>query len=206
MFRSVKRLVFGLGNPGSKYAGTRHNVGYAVLEHLALREGLLFEPPTSLEKYSGPSALRCARSHDPDYLLVCPETFMNRSGDVVGPLFDWSGAEPHEILCVFDDIDLGLAELRIRPHGGAGGQKGVRSIIESIGTEDFPRLRVGVGRPETDAVRHVLSRFSEEELEGIEGAVAEASDALLFWLRTGDIQTCMTRFHNRWKEKGSAPS
>ncbi len=205
MSRPVKRLVFGLGNPGHDYEGTRHNVGFAVLEHLALREGLLFEPPTSLEEYHGPRALRCARSHDPDYLLVCPETFMNRSGEVVGPLFEWSGAEPHEVLCVFDDMDLSVAQLRIRPHGGAGGQNGVRSIIEFLGTDRFPRLRVGIGRPETDAVRHVLSGFSGAEEEAMKTAVAEAADAILFWLRCGDIQECMARFHSRWKEDSPGP-
>ena len=205
MSRRVRRLVFGLGNPGPEYEGTRHNIGFAVIEHLALREGLLFEPPTSLEEYPGPRAFQCARSHDPDYLLVRPETFMNRSGDLVGPLLEWSGAEPRELLCVFDDMDLSVAQLRIRPHGGAGGQNGVRSIIQSLGTDRFPRLRVGIGRPPTDAVRHVLGGFSDEESGAMDHAVAEAADAILFWLRSGDIHGCMTRFHNRWKENSPGP-
>jgi len=205
MSRPVQRLVFGLGNPGPDYEGTRHNVGFAVVEHLALREGLLFEPPTALDGYAGPNAFRFARSHDPSGLLVLPLTFMNRSGEVVGPIVEWSGAGADEVLCVFDDMDLPVAQLRLRPHGGAGGQKGVRSIIESLGTDRFPRLRVGIGRPRTDAVRHVLSGFAEDEAEDVRHAVAEAAEAAFFWLRHGDIQQCMTRFHNRWKEGSSRP-
>ena len=128
---------------------------------------------------------------------------MNRSGDVARPLLEWAGAEPADLLCVFDDMDLPVAELRIRPHGGPGGQNGVSSIIESLGTEGFPRLRVGIGRPETDAVRHVLSKFQDREERAIRSAIPEAADAILFWLRTGDIEQCMTRFHSRWKQ-GSA--
>src|SRR6185503_6513933 len=108
------------------------------------------------------------RSFQPDALLVKPQTFMNRSGAVVLSLARWAGAEVQEIWVVVDDLDLPLAALRIRPHGGAGGHNGLKSIIESLGSERFPRLRVGIGRPPTDAARHVLSRFSVEEREAID--------------------------------------
>ena len=196
----MERLVFGLGNPGREYESTRHNVGFTVVDHLARREGLLFESSNSLEGYSGSRAFTCARSFDPDALLVKPETFMNHSGAVVAPLARWARAEPARILVVVDDLDLPLAKLRLRPHGSSGGHNGLQSIIESLGTDRFPRLRVGIGRSQTDAARHVLARFSAPEREPIDRAVAEAAEAIFCWLRDGDIQACMTRFHSRWNQ------
>jgi PTH1 family peptidyl-tRNA hydrolase len=194
------RLVFGLGNPGREYEATRHNVGFDVVEHLARREGTFFEPATSLERYEGPEAFTCARLFEPPALLVKPTTFMNRSGEVVPPLLAWAGAEPDACLAVVDDLDLPLAKLRIRPHGSSGGHNGLTSIIENLGTDRFPRLRVGIGRSRTDAARHVLSRFDVEERDAIERAVAEAADALFAWLHGGDIAAVMTRFHSRWNQ------
>ena len=204
MTKRVRRLVVGLGNPGDEYAATRHNVGFDALDHLALREGLLFEEARSLEDYRGPRSLLAARAHDPDVLLVKPTTFMNRSGEVVRPLVEWAGVDAGDVLVVYDDLDLPVAALRIRPFGSAGGHNGMKSIIENLGTDRFPRLRIGVGRSPTDAARHVLSRFSSDERPRIDDALAEAADAVFFWMRTGDIAGCMTRFHSRWKE-GSAP-
>jgi PTH1 family peptidyl-tRNA hydrolase len=197
----MRRVVCGLGNPGPDYAGTRHNVGFAVLDHLARREGLLFESPAVLEGYTGPRQLVCARARDA--LLVKPLTFMNRSGVVLAPIVRWAGVEPADVLVVYDDLDLPFAALRIRPHGGHGGHNGMRSILESLGTEGFPRLRVGIGNPRTDAARHVLARFTPDEEEDIAISVAEATDAILSWLECGDIELVMTRFHSRWNQ-GSA--
>ncbi|HIG12572.1 MAG: aminoacyl-tRNA hydrolase [bacterium] len=209
----MTRIVVGLGNPGTEYEGTRHNVGFLVLDTLARHEGLLFETARKLKDagkgdptlggqrlYGGPKKFRFARSFDPDALWVKPETFMNLSGTVVGPLARWAGTSPNDILVVYDDLDLDLGVLRLRPHGGAGGQKGMRSIIDSLGTDRFPRLRVGIGRPRTDAARHVLEPFSAKELPEIEISIAEASEAVLYWIRTGDIEQCMTRFHSRWNQ------
>jgi PTH1 family peptidyl-tRNA hydrolase len=201
MMGSVGRLVVGLGNPGPDYRGTRHNVGFEVLDHLALHEGLLFESPqqpsVALEGYDGPVVFTCARLHDPEALVVKPETFMNRSGDAVAPLMRWGEVEPRNLLVVYDDMDLPLASVRIRPHGSSGGQNGMNSIIDSIETDRFPRVRLGIGRSEADAARHVLSRFSDAEREEIDASVAHAAAAVLFWLQTGDIEGCMTRFHSR---------
>jgi PTH1 family peptidyl-tRNA hydrolase len=215
----VTRIVVGLGNPGPEYEGTRHNVGFCVLDHLALHEGLLFQTARELEKtmevaptdpggggeertraYGGPRKFRFARDYDHDALLVKPETFMNRSGDVVGALAQWAGAPAEDILVVYDDLDLDLGRLRLRPHGGAGGHNGMRSIITCLGSERFPRLRVGISKPRTDAARHVLATFEGAERVEIEISIAEASEALLHWLGTGDIERCMTRFHSRWNQ------
>lgn len=194
----MTRLVIGLGNPGPEYLGSRHNVGFEVVEHLALREGLLFEPGAHLDGYSGPNDFEFARAHVPDVLLVRPLTFMNRSGDVVGPLNTWNGGELNSLLVVVDDLDLDVGRLRIRSRGGHGGQNGMRSIIGNVEDETVPRLRVGVGRPTTDAVRHVLGQFDADERPLIDDAVARAADAIWDWLQGGDLQKTMSRFHSRW--------
>lgn len=194
------RILVGLGNPGREYEETRHNVGFWVVERLALHEGLVFESPKVLEDYRGKKSFAIARSFDPDALLVKPSTFMNASGDVVAPLVRWAGVAPSELMVVYDDLDLPVGSLRLRPHGGHGGQNGMRSIIDGLGTNAFPRLRIGIGRPSTDAARHVLSPFSPEDRVEIDISVAEAAEAALDWLSKGDIEECMTRFHSRWSQ------
>lgn len=194
------RLVVGLGNPGREYESTRHNVGFDVVDHLARREGLFFEPANSLEGHDGPPDFLCARSFEPDALLVKPATFMNRSGTIVPSLLAWAGAAAADLMVVVDDLDLEPARLRLRPHGSSGGHNGLQSIIESLGTDRFPRLRVGIGRPRTDAARHVLARFAPEERETMQRAVAEAAEALFAWLRGGELERLMARFHSRWKQ------
>jgi PTH1 family peptidyl-tRNA hydrolase len=196
--RAGTRLVVGLGNPGPEYEWTPHNLGFHVVDLVARQGGAIFEPAASLEGYRGPSQFRWARIEDPEALLIEPETFMNRSGDVVAPLAEWCGIGPEALLVVLDDIDLPFGSRRIRPHGGTGGHRGMESIVSRLGTDRFPRLRMGVGRPSTDAARHVLSRFSRADLEVAAASVAEAAEAVLSWLRTGDIERCMARFHSRW--------
>lgn len=191
------RLVLGLGNPGPEYESTRHNVGRDVVEYLARREGVFFDSAQSLERFGGPFPFTYARLFEPDALLVRPETFMNRSGAVVPPLLAWAGAEPGGCLVVLDDLDLPLAKLRLRPQGSSGGHNGLESILSSLGTDRVPRLRVGIGRSQTDAARHVLARFTDEERSAIDRAVAEAAEAAFAWLRSGDLAACMTRFHSR---------
>ncbi len=194
------KLIAGLGNPGPEYEWTRHNVGFHVLDRLALRAGALFRSARSLEGYRGPREFVFARLVEPDAILVKPQSFMNRSGQVVAPLAAWLGVEPGEILAVYDDLDLDLGKLRIRPHGGAGGHNGIRSLIQTLGTDRFPRLRLGIGRPRTDAARWVLERFDGEEQVEAEISIAEASEAVLDWLRTDDLEGVMTRFHSRWNQ------
>lgn len=201
--QSIDRLVVGLGNPGPEYNGTRHNVGFEVLDRLAREMDLLFRSPRTLDGYDGPKRFVCGRA--PSTLLVKPTTFMNLSGDVVAPLAQWAGLGPADILVVYDDMDLPLSGLRIRPHGGAGGHNGMRSIIDRLGSDRFPRLRVGIGRSRTDAARHVLTPFSEAERVEVDISIAEATEAILFWLEEGDVETCMSRFHSRWNQGPESP-
>lgn len=194
------KLVVGLGNPGPEYESTRHNVGYLVLDRLAERSKVLFQPATRLGVDVGPRAFSFARLSKVDALLLKPEAFMNRSGDVVQPVMAALGIEPAQGLVVFDDFDLPLGALRIRPHGGPGTHNGMRSIVNALATDRFPRLRVGIGPARTDAARHVLERFTPKERTEIEISVAEAAEAIEDWLSTGDIDACMTRFHSRWNQ------
>ena len=193
------RLVVGLGNPGSEYAGTRHNVGFDVLDRLAAQGGLLFQPARKLDGTNAPEPFEFAR-HPTGALLVKPLAFMNRSGAVVSGLVGRLGLTAEDVLVVCDDFDLPLGSLRIRPHGGPGTHNGMRSIVDSLASDRFPRLRVGIGRARTDAARHVLERFADAEREEIAISVAQAAEALEAWLREGDLQGVMTRFHSRWNQ------
>ena len=203
----MEKLVVGLGNPGPEYEWTRHNVGFHVLDLVAKRQGALFQSGRELAEHAGPKAFGFARIRvarpacaggPASAVLLKPETFMNRSGSVVASVASALGSPAAEILVVYDDLDLPLGKLRIRPHGGPGTHNGMRSIVESLATDRFPRLRVGIGPARTDAARHVLEKFTEKEQVEIEISVAEAAEALEDWLATGDIEGCMTRFHSRW--------
>ena len=208
------RLVVGLGNPGAKYAGTRHNVGFDVLDLYASR---LQREPESFS-VAGQSMADAIVAEDESFVLLWPLTYMNLSGEVVAPIArflafrevggedPWAveeeiGTDPGRILVVYDDMDLDLGRLRLRPHGGAGGQKGMRSIIEHLSSDRFPRLRVGIGRAGTDAARHVLTPFPPDERVEAEISVKESAEAILDWLQSGDIERCMTRFHSRWNQE-----
>ena len=200
----MEKLVVGLGNPGPEYEWTRHNVGFLVLDRLAAKRGSLFHAGRKLAGHAGTKAFQWARITPGETLgpalLVKPETYMNRAGLVVASVSATSGVAPERILVVYDDLDLPLGKLRIRPHGGPGTHNGMRSIVECLGTDRFPRLRVGIGSPRTDAARHVLARFAPAEEEDAAIAVAEASEAIEAWLELGDIELVMTRFHSRWNQ------
>ena len=212
------RIVVGLGNPGPEYDWTPHNLGFHALDVLA--GDSIFEIATRLHPRAHPSAKDLCgpdaglqgEVHDgsDDFawvglaalraLLVKPLTFMNRSGDVVAPLARWCALEPAELMVVYDDMDLDLGRLRLRPHGGTGGHRGMASIVSALGTDRFPRLRIGVGRPRTDAARHVLAKLAGDELRIAEASCTEAAAAVRDWLETGDVERCMTRFHSRWNQ------
>ena len=200
----MEKLVVGLGNPGPEYDWTRHNVGFHVLDRVAADRRLLFQSGRKLAEHAGPKAFSYARipSGAPNgpALLLKPETFMNRSGLVVNSVARALGIAPADVLVVYDDLDLPLGKLRIRPHGGPGTHNGMRSIVEQWGSDRFPRLRVGIGPAPTDAARHVLSRFEKDEQGEIEVSVVQAAEAISDWLGTGDIEGCMTRFHSRWNQ------
>jgi len=205
----LEKLVVGLGNPGPEYEFTRHNAGFRVVDLVALREGVFFQSARKLEGFEGPPDFDFARlpprtdarpEECGSVWIVKPTTFMNLSGAAVEPFAAWRMLDPARILVVTDDLDLPLGKLRIRPHGGPGTHNGMRSIVNRLASDRFPRLRVGIGPARTDAARHVLEAFTVSEEGVIEIAVEEAADAIRFWIATGDLEACMTRFHSRWTE------
>ena len=179
------KLVAGLGNPGAKYRGTRHNVGFEVIDLLAARHRLMFE--------AAPADAVFARWRRPEevVLLVKPLTFMNVSGRAVAALTRYYKMNVDDTLMVCDDVNLPLGRLRIRASGSEGGHNGLRSIAAELGTIDYARLRIGVGRGDTrrDLADHVLARFESEEQPGIETAIARAADAVESWLVDGLAKT-----------------
>lgn len=173
---AVDWLIVGLGNPGGRYAGTRHNIGRDAVEALAVRAGV------SLDQLKHQARFGLGRLGAARVCLVLPMTYMNLSGRAVAPIARFYQVPPARVLAVYDDMDLPLGRQRLRADGGHGGHNGVRSLIELLGTDAFPRLRLGVGRPPAgwDAADHVLARFSPDEAAAaaalIDDAVATMKD------------------------------
>jgi peptidyl-tRNA hydrolase, PTH1 family len=176
----MAHVVVGLGNPGPEYRHTRHNVGQRVLDHIA-RETFRGAP---WERHRG-WALCTGRWRGDTVRLVKPQAFMNESGPVVARALREQDADHHDLVLVYDDIDLPLGTVRTRMKGSAGGHNGVRSVIAALGTQEIRRVKVGVGRPEHKAAvpDHVLTVFETEELPVVETVVAEAAQRVLALLR-----------------------
>ncbi|NHM26555.1 aminoacyl-tRNA hydrolase [Desulfofundulus sp. TPOSR] len=184
-------LVVGLGNPGPEYASTRHNVGFMVVDRLA-RDLDIKMDRVFLRALVGQGQVAGQR-----LVLAKPLTYMNRSGEAVAALLNWYRLTPSQLLVVSDDLDLPTGRLRLRKSGGDGGHRGLRSIIELVGSREFARLRVGIGRPsgaDYEVVDWVLSRFTEEEGPLMEEAVAGASKAVQVALTRG-LDTAMNLFN-----------
>jgi PTH1 family peptidyl-tRNA hydrolase len=185
----IERLIVGLGNPGRKYAGHRHNVGFQCLDHLAEAWGLSFS------KRKHKALLAQGHIAGLKAILAKPQTFMNLSGQAVERMARFYKVPPENILVIYDDLDLPVGKIRLRPEGGSGGHKGMKSVIEHLGSNGFPRLRVGIGRPtHGDPVDYVLSDFAPDEQIAMEQAYERAVSAVELWL-TEDIVTAMNR-HN----------
>ncbi len=190
------KLVVGLGNPGRRYEGTRHNVGYAVLAELVRRHGTT----APREKFHGEVVE--ADLGGQKALLLRPLTFMNRSGISVQEAVSFYKLANEELLVLCDDLNLPVGKLRIRAGGSSGGQKGLDDIIGRLGTDEFSRLRVGIGAaPENwDWADYVLSRFAPGELPAIEQAVERSADAVAAWAREG-VEFCMNQYNYTTKDQ-----
>jgi len=183
-------LISGLGNPGREYRENRHNVGFMVLDRLAARLGITF---TRLES----KALVTKTEYQGQRLVLAkPQTFMNLSGTSVGSLLRFYKVPIENLLVAYDDVDLPLGSLRIRPDGGSAGQKGMASIIERLGTDNFARLRVGIGRPpgQMDAAAYVLQDFSNQELEFLLPVVDRAVEAVFAFVTQG-LNAAMNQYN-----------
>jgi peptidyl-tRNA hydrolase, PTH1 family len=175
------KIVIGLGNPGPKYDRTRHNVGYRVIDELSQRLGA-GKPRVRFD-----ATLADGNLGGEKVLLAAPRTYMNESGRSVRQLVDFFGLQLSDLLVVCDDFNLDLARLRMRAGGSAGGQKGLADIIRKLATEEFPRLRIGIGRPpgQMDAADFVLSKFKRSEQDTMDDAIVRAAEGVELWIRSG---------------------
>lgn len=186
-------LIVGLGNPGLEYQATRHNAGFALTDELGerWRAGWVLE-----KKFQA----RVARGElDGRRWILCqPQTFMNLSGEAVGALRNYFQIAPERLLVAVDDADLPLGEIRLRPRGSSGGHHGLESIEQHLGTRDFARLRLGIGRQEQEAGRqirdYVLGRFGVDEQPRFQKVLARAAEQVEWWMNAG-IQSAMTKFN-----------
>jgi PTH1 family peptidyl-tRNA hydrolase len=185
------RLIVGLGNPGAEYARTRHNAGFMVVEMLAERWRARW---TTERKFQ--SRVARAECGQQRVLLAQPQTFMNASGEAVAALAGFYRVEPGAVLVIVDDADLPLGEIRLRPGGGTGGHHGLESLTQHLGTNEFARLRIGIGRQAgaREITGHVLGRFSQAESETMDMVLKVAADQAECWLSAG-VQKAMNDFN-----------
>ncbi|MAT97298.1 MAG: aminoacyl-tRNA hydrolase [Anaerolineaceae bacterium] len=182
-------LIAGLGNPGRKYRGNRHNIGFMAVDALAAAYKI------ESSKVQNKAIVGNGRIQNQNVIIAKPQTYMNNSGDAVGPLARYYKVPPENVLVVYDELDLPFGTIRLREKGGAGGHNGMRSVINHLG-EDFPRLRLGIGRPpgQMPVPAYVLQDFGKDDLPLLDDVLAEAVRAIETYLRDG-IQLAMSR-HN----------
>lgn len=186
------KVIVGLGNPGEKYEGTRHNVGFRILDLVAERAGESW-------RMEGKWEARVAKIGS--VLLVKPQTFMNESGRSIGSISRFFGWKPRQILTVYDDVALSLGSLRIRMKGGHGGHNGIRSLLSHLPSEDFPRLKFGIGAASGEQlVGHVLGRFAVADRELLENTLATAADAVQLAV-SADIEAAANQFNVKFTNK-----
>ena len=189
------KLIVGLGNPGVRYENTRHNAGFMVLDELARRNKL----EISREKFEGKFVKGVIQGED--VILLKPETFMNNSGFSVRQCMDFFKLAPKDLIIVYDDMDTPVGSIRLRLQGSAGGHNGMKSVIQCVLTDEFDRVRVGIGRnPNYKIVDYVLSRFKEEEKEDLQSSIETAARAIETACRS-DFSTAMNRFNKKPKKK-----
>ena len=181
-------LIVGLGNPGKQYEQTRHNIGFDVIDYMANKYNI----DVNREKFK----VICGEGfiENKKVILLKPLTYMNLSGESIRELANFYKLEDDEIIVVYDDISLDIGRLRIREKGSAGGHNGIKSIIQNLGGDKFPRVKVGVGQPKDNLVNHVLGKFSKEDREHIEKVIPVVSDAIVEIVKN-DAKESMNKFN-----------
>ena len=189
-------LIAGLGNPGTEYAATRHNIGFDMVTYL----GDQYHIPLRSRENKAIVGKGVIGGHK--VMLAQPQTFMNLSGESIRALLDYYKTDREKLVIIYDDISLPVGQVRVRPKGSAGGHNGIKNIIQHLGTEEFARIRIGVGaKPEGgDLVKHVLGRFSREEEDMIRDVFALAEEALLAMLNE-DVAAAMNRVNGKKIER-----
>jgi peptidyl-tRNA hydrolase, PTH1 family len=187
----LPELIVGLGNPGAKYDGTRHNIGFVVVDELARSWQIPMPETKKFQGQFGEGTIAGRKVR-----LLKPTTYMNNSGQSIRAVLDWYKLTPGSVLVVYDDMDLPVGRLRLRQSGSAGGQNGMKSTIAHLGTQVFPRLRVGIGSKNEDAITHVLGSFSPAEKALVQEVVQFSVSAVEMSLRDG-VEKAMSLFNNR---------
>ena len=189
--RNNVKLIVGLGNPGKQYETTKHNIGFLVLDALAANLGLSFNKTKFKSIYAE------GNIGTEKVILVKPQTFMNLSGESVRPWMDYFDLTEEDVVIIYDDMDLPVGKIRLRIQGGHGGHNGVKSLIQHMGTKNFNRIRVGVGRPfpSQDVVSHVLSPFSKDKVDDMKSSIHESVDAIKYWVNDKTFLETMNEFN-----------
>jgi peptidyl-tRNA hydrolase, PTH1 family len=190
------RLIVGLGNPGPKYAHTRHNIGFDLVDRLARRWQISLSKQRRFQGDCGEGMAVGQKLY-----LLKPNTFMNKSGQSVKALLDWYKLLPQQVLAIYDDMDLPIGKLRLRLNGSAGGHNGMKSLIAHLGTPEFPRLRIGIGRSldagvAQETISHVLGRFAPQEQRLLDEVLDMAADAVELALKQG-VEKSMSLYNGR---------
>jgi peptidyl-tRNA hydrolase, PTH1 family len=190
----IPQLIVGLGNPGAKYAQTRHNVGFDLLDSLAKRWQVGFSDRKQFQAIYGEGF----SSNNAKIRLLKPQTFMNLSGQSVRATIDWFKLAPESVLVVYDDLDLPLGKIRLRLSGSAGGHNGMKSIISHLGTQNFPRVRIGIGKSsgEKDTISHVLGKFSAAEMPIVSEVIELVNDSIDMSLKQG-VEKAMSLYNSQ---------
>jgi peptidyl-tRNA hydrolase, PTH1 family len=190
----MPQLIVGLGNPGTKYAQTRHNVGFDLIDILAKRWQISLSDRKQFQGIYGEGI----GGNNTKIKLLKPQTFMNLSGQSVRATLDWFKLSPESVLVVYDDLDLPLGKIRLRLSGSAGGHNGMKSIISHLGTQNFPRVRIGIGQStgEKDTIAHVLGKFSKAETIVIDEVIYLVNDAIEMSLKQG-VEKAMSLYNSK---------
>lgn len=184
-------MIVGLGNPGKKYEKTKHNVGFMTVDRLAKTYDV------SLKKSSFEAQIADFFVNGEKIFLVKPQTYMNDSGRAVGPLMTYFGIAKEELVVICDDLDLTFGKIRLRQKGSAGGHNGLKSIISHLGTNDFCRLKIGIGHPQahTSVISHVLQPFNKQEQSIMTDSIEQAKEAIVYFIESNNFVQTMNRFN-----------
>ena len=188
----MTKLVVGLGNPGSKYHETRHNVGFMAIDLMAKELGLTFSEEKTFKAEVASTFLNGEKVY-----FVKPTTFMNESGKAVHALLTYYGLDIEDLLIIYDDLDMEVGKIRLRAKGSAGGHNGIKSIIQHIGTQTFNRVKIGIGRPKNgmSVVNHVLSTFDKDDYIGILQSIDKVDDSVNYYLQEKNFEKTMQRYN-----------
>ena len=188
----MTKLIVGLGNPGDKYFETKHNVGFMLVDQMAKSLNLTFSHDKIFQADIASTFLNGEKVY-----FVKPTTFMNESGKAVHALLTYYGLDIEDLLVIYDDLDMEVGKLRFRQKGSAGGHNGIKSIIAETGTQEFDRIKIGIGRPQKgmSVVNHVLGKFSEDDYAIILLTLDKVETALNHYLKTNDFEDTMRRYN-----------